>query len=312
MLYIIWSMLSHAASFDCAKAQTPSEKLICSDPTLSKLDEQLAVTYKTMRAQLTKEAQNNIKRTQREWLRSWPLVCSKDKKRILSCAQKEYQERISILTLKKDFFGSFSQYTMSSRNAKTAPDPESYMSYGSDEIIYPLFNNTAQDPAITALNTWIKPPKGLDKHPISYNNEREINITHVGVQIIKKTDSIFMMAHGAAHPNMSGGYDYFYFSKGRPLAPKDLFTGTWEKTIAAYAFKELQEELQDSILIDSVDELQKMVASLHYWNLSPKGVTLEFDQYEVAPYVYGPLSIPIPKSIIAPYLTPLAKDALGN
>ena len=30
-----------AASFDCAKASTPTEKAICADPILSSLDEQL-------------------------------------------------------------------------------------------------------------------------------------------------------------------------------------------------------------------------------------------------------------------------------
>jgi uncharacterized protein len=38
---------AEAASFDCAKAGTPTEKAICKDPAVSKLDEQVAAAFKT-------------------------------------------------------------------------------------------------------------------------------------------------------------------------------------------------------------------------------------------------------------------------
>jgi uncharacterized protein len=39
---------SHAASFDCAKAATPTEHAICDNPQLSSLDEQTAGLYYTL------------------------------------------------------------------------------------------------------------------------------------------------------------------------------------------------------------------------------------------------------------------------
>ncbi len=41
------SMLAHSASFDCQKAKSVNEKLICQDEDLSKLDDELAVIYKS-------------------------------------------------------------------------------------------------------------------------------------------------------------------------------------------------------------------------------------------------------------------------
>ena len=38
----------HAASFDCAKAETPTEHAICDNPQLSKLDDQTAGLYYTL------------------------------------------------------------------------------------------------------------------------------------------------------------------------------------------------------------------------------------------------------------------------
>ncbi len=46
LLLTFFAQLSCAASFDCAKASTQVERLICSDESLSKLDEQLSGSYK--------------------------------------------------------------------------------------------------------------------------------------------------------------------------------------------------------------------------------------------------------------------------
>lgn len=40
--------VSHAASFDCTKASTPTEHAICDNPQLSSLDEQTAGLYYTL------------------------------------------------------------------------------------------------------------------------------------------------------------------------------------------------------------------------------------------------------------------------
>ncbi len=45
-LFITIAQLSHAASFNCAKAASKVEKMICSDSNLSRLDEEMATVYK--------------------------------------------------------------------------------------------------------------------------------------------------------------------------------------------------------------------------------------------------------------------------
>lgn len=59
--------VAHAASFDCAKAATKVEKMICSDAELSKLDEELNAAYKA--ALQDKMQAASIKQTQRQWLK---------------------------------------------------------------------------------------------------------------------------------------------------------------------------------------------------------------------------------------------------
>lgn len=93
-----------AASFDCAKANTPSSKQICSDPELSKLDDELAVVFSEARSKLSAESQKLLVEGQRSWLRFHSRLCffddeakPKDKKASVECQINEYRSRIETL-----------------------------------------------------------------------------------------------------------------------------------------------------------------------------------------------------------------------
>ena len=57
-----------AASFNCSKAQTELEKLICSDRALNKADETLGQIYSRLRKALPKAEANRLKKEQIAWL----------------------------------------------------------------------------------------------------------------------------------------------------------------------------------------------------------------------------------------------------
>lgn len=84
------AQLSHAASFDCAKAATQTEKVICSDPVLSRLDEQLADAYRV--AQKRAASRVALRKAQRNWLDSQRDVC-----RDAACLRGAYETRINTL-----------------------------------------------------------------------------------------------------------------------------------------------------------------------------------------------------------------------
>jgi len=69
----VWTGLAlcapaHAASFDCTKAGTAIEKMICGDDALSKLDEDLNAAYKTA-LQDTQHAEAT-RQAQKQWLKT--------------------------------------------------------------------------------------------------------------------------------------------------------------------------------------------------------------------------------------------------
>jgi uncharacterized protein len=99
IIYLAFLMLSlptFAASFDCSKAKTPLEKTICSNEKISKLDEEMNAKYQA--ALKSFPVKGFVKAQQREWLASdlRTIDCKKDCTKLLDEA---YQKRIGMLTL---------------------------------------------------------------------------------------------------------------------------------------------------------------------------------------------------------------------
>lgn len=83
------ALSAHAASFDCSKAHTPQEKLICFDYRLSDLDSQLAWSY----TEALKQAKDPsaLKQSQKDW------VGTREKCTDVNCILHAYVGRIKEL-----------------------------------------------------------------------------------------------------------------------------------------------------------------------------------------------------------------------
>lgn len=84
--------LARGAGFDCAAAATAAEKLICSDPHLSQLDEELATTYTAVLAALDGPNKKLLAVEQRSWQRHARALCD-DR----ACLLRAYDTRITLL-----------------------------------------------------------------------------------------------------------------------------------------------------------------------------------------------------------------------
>lgn len=88
-LFGLLALPAQGASFDCGKAATKVEKIICGDHELSKLDEELSAAYK---AALQNEKQaDSIKQAQKQWMKE-RNVCAD-----AACVKWGYEERLSAL-----------------------------------------------------------------------------------------------------------------------------------------------------------------------------------------------------------------------
>jgi uncharacterized protein len=81
-----------AASFDCSKASNATEKTICDDTILSKLDDDLAIAYNDA---LKESNRDKTKKSQRKWLKETWAQCLDDK----VCIKKVYENRLHQLNV---------------------------------------------------------------------------------------------------------------------------------------------------------------------------------------------------------------------
>lgn len=87
--WVVLASSAQASSFDCAKAGTKVEKLICGDAEISKLDEELSAAYKTA-LQDGKQA-DTTRQAQKRWMKE-RNGCSD-----AACVKRAYEARLKTL-----------------------------------------------------------------------------------------------------------------------------------------------------------------------------------------------------------------------
>ena len=106
LLLIAVAAPASAASFDCAKARTKVEKLICKDPQLSRQDEDLAKAYGEALKLWDGQIAAYVKMNQRGWVGSRALeppgmsgggILCTDDETALPCLRTIHADRIAVL-----------------------------------------------------------------------------------------------------------------------------------------------------------------------------------------------------------------------
>lgn len=81
-----------AASFDCKKAVSTIEKMICADSSLSSLDDKLQKGYQTALGAVKPSVKQKLVTEQRNWIKYVRDICTD-----VSCLSKAYAARIDLL-----------------------------------------------------------------------------------------------------------------------------------------------------------------------------------------------------------------------
>jgi len=84
---------AQAASFDCRKASSTIEKLVCDTPAISKLDDDLGKAYKEATRKANEEQKQRLATDQKYWLKHVRNLCADE-----SCVKQAYQFRLTALT----------------------------------------------------------------------------------------------------------------------------------------------------------------------------------------------------------------------
>ena len=99
---------------------------------------------------------------------------------------------------------------------------------------------------------------------------------------------------GGAHPNYMSQNFNFDLNNGKRIELNDIFEGDYKKTLLQAADKELRKQ-QDipakAPLNDFIFEDNLTLNDDFY--LSPESITFVYDPYEIAPYAFGTITLPI-------------------
>lgn len=85
---------AYAASFDCAKATTKVEKLICDNPTISELDDDLGKAYQEAINKANEKQKQRLVTEQKYWLKHTRNICTDE-----PCFRQAYSSRLATLAI---------------------------------------------------------------------------------------------------------------------------------------------------------------------------------------------------------------------
>jgi uncharacterized protein YecT (DUF1311 family) len=315
---IIADSPSFGASFDCAKATRPQEVLICASPEVSRLDSAMAASYKTLLQRLTVESQNDVRRSQRQWLVFWPIACREDGKSLnpkskdaQNCAVALYKDRIALFEGPGFVAGDIPLYPVSSYVIRPSDAGVEWVKYAKN-----VTNFIAVDLAYAPhekKNLAILIDRWLRKDIAMYSDDGGASSDSTTVRSLIKSLPMLLSTvttqdfygHGAAHPLNGYSTQHFYLPKARPMLAADVFQGNqWQDGLTDLVENQLKKELGDFHLISSREDLKKLVSDTAHWNFDRNELTIAFNPYEVAGYAAGAPSVSLQWRDIKTWLTP--------
>jgi Protein of unknown function (DUF3298)/Deacetylase PdaC len=113
----------------------------------------------------------------------------------------------------------------------------------------------------------------------------------------------FFEYSGGAHPNTTTESFNYDLNRNAPVRLADLFTpnSNYLKVISDYSVRELKK-------LDTVSSVENgagpKIENFHSWNITPNGLKITFDPYQVGPYVAGAHEAVVPYSVLKPIIKP--------
>ncbi len=137
---MLLSPASYSASFDCDKASTETEKLICSDSKLGFMDEDLTSVYASLMSTYPPEERVSIKDGQRAWLSDRNKTCQS----VEEC-RDVYSKRVDDLRKKLEAAVSYSTFTIDRQSCRASKN---------QKVIIKCIESEVYDPCDDAGGKW--------------------------------------------------------------------------------------------------------------------------------------------------------------
>lgn len=307
-LAALLAMTLPAIGFDCAKATTATEKLICSDKQLKSLDDDLQVAWDDLAAKLDKDELKALKSSQRAWLMQRNAQCSSgDDAEQIVCLKKMTGARQVLLagtpasgpgpgSPMEPFFivkeGGQRTYAIDISGMKfTAPKAKGEIAF-----------NEAVDAVIkdAPIN------EEVDFDPPALEYQQTMQIVYAGPELVSALLSVYRY-DGGAHPNHYSTSINVSTRYGL-LAFDDLFDPSSLGAVAKLCYDRLAGvesdvlsagDRKERLFEDTPKSLEPNVGDLQFWTFDKGGATVRFSPYAIAAYAMGDFECRLPMAVLA-------------
>ena len=304
-------------SFDCTKAKTAGEKLICSDAELSATDRKLGAAYQALRKSETPESFASFSTAQRAWLAYAAKMCGADGPMpdntgpVTDCLETFYGDRAALLGgLKVYRAGALVLEPRIRFRTRANPNTE-------ESDIYPW---AAGGPQAGALNAFIFRKLKLDKWRMDdkslfrYGNDvddmklharRFYAVEQFGARVVSLVLSVsdFVGGHGEEPARSALNWD---MAKAAPISLADIFLGgrDWKKFTADYCNRDLRQKIADDDMPTDLDisEIRAVVANGDNWLWGKDKATVMFTILRNSGMPDGVYEVHIPYRALKPYM----------
>ena len=306
-------------SFDCTKAKTAGEKIICTDAALAASDKKLGVAYRALKSALSPESFATFQTGQRAWLSYAMKSCGADAPSpnagsVAECLKTEYDSRTDLLASAK--VARSGTLTIEPRlrfHFRATPTTE-------ESDIYPLMRGGPEANAFNVfaaralkLDRWRMDDKTLfqygDTGDVALHAHRFYAIDRFDARIVSLTVSTsdFTGGHDEEYSDRSFTWD---LRNARAVSLDDVFAqgAGWKKFVLDISLRDLKKQIaQDEAPGDfTAADLTKQIADGGNWSWGRDHATVTFVIFMdsgMPPRTYG---VSIPYKALRPYMKPNA------
>ncbi|HWD28842.1 MAG TPA: DUF3298 domain-containing protein [Rhizomicrobium sp.] len=295
-------------SFDCAKAHSPLEKIICTDPKLAAADRKMADAYRAALSRVSPDGRQALRDGQRQWLAMIDTYCTPQKAdEARSCLETEYDERNTRLAKAIYRGGGLTIRAVDVYRLDKVADPSdtngSHGGYLTTDFSYPQIDAPKSE-AERRFNLYLQDQAKAVKGEEGSDLDLDFDDLAAAPQLISVELTSGFYAHGMPHAQYSSHAVHWLLPDGRPLKASDVFKlgMPWQALLRARCFADVKQYG----FIKAEKDLAGMVEDPQDWSFGPTGLTVNFDSYEVASYADGQPEVLIPWSDLRAYLAPHA------
>jgi uncharacterized protein len=317
-----------AASFDCAKAQSPFERAICSSPEVSAQDEILAKAYQTALGGLSADAASEIKSAQRAWLNYAEHSCSDDAQPISGdytddqkqCLAATYRDRIRDLEASR-MQGGYRFYPIDrylvEKDTQALPEDFSKVADRQFQIVKIDGTDAVATAFNAAIDTIIAETPDIFEPGTTMiaasdgtsDDDTSTKVSAVTNQRISLQTNQYWYGHGAAHGNYFITNLHFLLNERRLLEASDIFEGDgWQEKLGQLALDGIKATLGEDYIATSDDDVKAIAVDPLRWDFSEEGLVIQFNIYEVTAYAMGAPTIAIPWSDLSAITTDRSEE----